>query len=156
MIRCVKLWTGADGKSRFQEGVVELEHGARGDALSSTLRISSASFHETDVDPKLGWHPDAARQLVISLSGTLQFETPNGRFTLRLGDVLFTEDTGGAGHDWTMMGEEPWRRLYTNRTPSFHFDPRSSRSERAARSMQQERKERIDDPLCASMDWRRQ
>ena len=53
MIRCVKLWTGADGKSHFQEGVVELKSGARGDALSATRRISSASFHETDSDPKL-------------------------------------------------------------------------------------------------------
>ena len=113
MIRCVKLWTGADGKSHFQEGCIGLEPGARSDALSTRLRISSASFHETDADPKLGWHPDAARQLVISLSGTLQFETQDGGFALRPGDVLFTEDTGGAGHDWTMMGEEPWRRLYT-------------------------------------------
>jgi len=113
MIRCVKLWTGADGKSHFQEGVIELEPGARGDALSAKTRVSFASFHETDRDPKLGWHPDAARQLVISLSGTLQFETQDGAVMLRPGDVLFTEDTSGAGHDWTMMGEAPWRRLYT-------------------------------------------
>ena len=118
MIRCVKLWTGADGMSHFQEGFVELEPGARGDALSTKLRISSASFHETDVDPKLGWHPDAARQFVISLSGSLQFVTQDGAFTLHPGDVLFTEDTSGAGHIWTMMGEEPWRRLYTILEPN--------------------------------------
>jgi hypothetical protein len=111
MIRCVKLWTGADGRSHFQEGFVEFEPGASGDELTTRLRISSASFHETDADPKLGWHPDAARQLVISLSGTLQFETQDGGFALRPGDLLFTEDTSGAGHNWTMMGE-PWRRLY--------------------------------------------
>jgi mannose-6-phosphate isomerase-like protein (cupin superfamily) len=118
MIRCVKLWTGADGKSHFQEGFVEFEPGARGDALSTRLRISSASLHETDLDPRLGWHPDAARQLVISLSGTLQFETQDGRFTLRPGDVLFTEDTRGTGHDWMMTGEEPLRRLYTILEPN--------------------------------------
>jgi len=55
---------------------------------------------------------------VISLSGTLQFETQDGRFTLRPGDVLFTEDTSGAGHNWTMMGEEPWCRLYTILEPN--------------------------------------
>jgi hypothetical protein len=70
------------------------------------------------MDPKLGWHPDAARQLVISLSGTLQFETQDGGFTLHPGDVLFTEDTTGAGHNWTMAGEEPWRRLYTVLEPN--------------------------------------
>ena len=112
MIRCVKLWTGTDEKSHFQDGFIELEPGLRGDALSPKLCIGSASFHETHADPRLGWHPDPARQFVISLSGTLEFETVDGRFTLRPGDVLFTEDTSGAGHNWTMIGDHPWRRLY--------------------------------------------
>ncbi len=109
MIRCIKLWTGADQKSHFEEGFIDLEPGARGDALSGKFPIASASFHETDADPKLGWHPDADRQLVITLSGTLEFETPDGRFTLRTGDILFTEDTSG----WKMVGDQPWCRLYT-------------------------------------------
>lgn len=117
MIRCVKLWTGADGKSHFEEGAIELERGARGDALSAKLQVGAASFHETDVDPKLGWHPDAVRQLVMSLSGTLRFETSDGSFVLHPGDVLFTEDVSGAGHNWTMLDEEPWRRLYTPLEP---------------------------------------
>jgi hypothetical protein len=83
MIRCVKLWTGADRKSHFEEGAIDLEPGARGDALSGKFSISSASLHETGKDPKLGWHTDAARQLLITLSGTVEFETPDGRFTLR-------------------------------------------------------------------------
>ena len=86
MIRCIKLWTGADRKSHFEEGFIDLEPGVRGDALSVKFPIASASFHETDADPKLGWHPDADRQLVITLSGTLEFETPDGRFALRPGD----------------------------------------------------------------------
>ncbi|NEU95247.1 cupin domain-containing protein [Bradyrhizobium sp. UFLA 03-164] len=113
MFRCVRLWTGTDQQSHFEDGVIELELGLRGDALSPKLPLGSASFHETDADPGLGWHPDPARQLVITLSGTLEFETADGRFTLRQGDVLFTEDTSGAGHNWKMIGDAPWRRLYT-------------------------------------------
>ena len=113
MIRSIKLWTGADQQSHFEEGFIDLEPGIRGDALSVKFPIASASFHETDVDPRLGWHPDADRQLVITLSGTLEFETPDGRFTLSAGDILFTEDTGGAGHNWKMIGDQPWRRVYT-------------------------------------------
>jgi hypothetical protein len=112
VIRCVKLWTGADGKSHFQDGFIELESGLRGDSLSAKLPVSAASFHQTDADPKLGWHPDPVRQFVITLSGTLEFESADGRFLLRAGDVLFTEDTSGAGHNWKMVGDEPWRRLY--------------------------------------------
>jgi hypothetical protein len=98
MIRCIKLWTGADRKSHFEEGFIDLKPGARGDAVSVKFPVASASFHETGVDLKLGWHPDPDRQLVITLSGTPEFETPHGRFTLRTGDILFTEDTSGAGH----------------------------------------------------------
>jgi hypothetical protein len=118
MIRCIKLWTGADRKSHFEEGFIDLEPGVRGDALSVKFPITSASFHETDSDPKLGWHPDPARQLVITLSGTLEFETQDGRFALGPGVILFTEDTGGAGHDWKMVGDQPWRRVYTILDPN--------------------------------------
>jgi hypothetical protein len=128
MIRCVKLWTGTDRRSHFQDGFIELEPGVRGDALSPRLPVSSASFHQTRADPKLGWHPDPARQLVITLSGTLEFDTADGRFTLRPGDVLFTEDTSGTGHDWKMIGDQPWRRLYTIIEPeiSVPFRPAAS------------------------------
>ena len=51
------------------------------------------------------------RQLVITLSGALEFMTHDGPFSLRAGDILFTEDTV-AGHDWKLLGEQPWRRLY--------------------------------------------
>ena len=118
MIRCIKLWTGVDQKSHFEEGVIDLDPRARGDALTGKFPIASASFHEADVDPKLGWHPDADRQLVMTLSGTLEFETPDGRFTLRLGDILFTEDTGGAGHNWRLVGDQPWCRVYTILEPN--------------------------------------
>jgi hypothetical protein len=113
MIRCIKLWTGADRKSHFEEGFIDLKPGARGDAVSVKFPVASASFHEADVDLKLGWHPDPDRQLVITLSGTPEFETPDGRFTLRTGDILFTEDTSGAGHNWKMVGDQPWCRVYT-------------------------------------------
>ena len=118
MIRCIKLWTGADEKSHFVEGLIDLEPGARAETLSVKCPITSVSFHETDADPKLGWHPDQDRQLVITLSGTLEFETPNGRFILRPGDILFTEDTRGAGHNWKMVSDQPWCRVYTILDPN--------------------------------------
>jgi len=112
MIRCIRLWSGVDGKSHFEEGLVDLEPGPGSDVLSGKFPVLSMSFQETDADPKLGWHTDPARQLVITLSGALEFTTHDGPFSLRAGDVLFTEDTIGAGHDWKMLGDQPWRRLY--------------------------------------------
>jgi hypothetical protein len=31
MIRCVRIWTGADGESHFEEGAIDMGGGARGD-----------------------------------------------------------------------------------------------------------------------------
>jgi hypothetical protein len=112
MIRCIRLWSGEDGQSHFAEGVIALAPGARGDALSGIFPVRSVSFQETDADPKLGWHTDPARQLVITLAGELAFETRDGIFHLKPGDILFTEDTSGRGHDWELIGGAPWRRLY--------------------------------------------
>jgi hypothetical protein len=58
MIRCVRLWSGPDGKSHFEEGAIDLGSGPRGDVLSGKFPIASVSFQQTNSDPKLGWHPD--------------------------------------------------------------------------------------------------
>ena len=47
----------------------------------------------------------AGPQFVITLSGTLDFET-------RTGDILLGEDTAGTGHSWKLVDEQPWRRAY--------------------------------------------
>ncbi len=99
MIRCVHLWTGADGRSHFAEGRIALAPGVRGDQAGSPFPLLSASFQVTESDPKLGWHVDPARQLVITLSGEIGFYTADGHFDLTTGDVLFTEDLSGRGHD---------------------------------------------------------
>lgn len=112
VIRCIRLWSGPGGNSHFQEGVVDLEPGPRGDTLSGKFSVTSVSFQETNADPKLGWHTDPARQLVVMLSGALEFTTHDGSFSLRSGDILFAEDTSGAAHNWALLGDQPWRRLY--------------------------------------------
>jgi quercetin dioxygenase-like cupin family protein len=112
MIRCVRLWTGEDQNSHFAEGIIDLEPGLRGDMLSGKFPTAAVSIQETSADPKLGWHADAVRQLVITLSGKLEFATRNGVFRIDTGDVLFTEEKGGTGHDWKLLDGQPWRRLY--------------------------------------------
>ena len=37
MIRCIRIWTGEDENSHFEEGWIELEPGAHGDLLSGKL-----------------------------------------------------------------------------------------------------------------------
>ena len=113
MIRCVRIWTGDDQNSHFEEGIIELEPGAHGDFLSGKMPVTSTSFQETAAGGTLAWHTAPVRQLVVTLSGTLDFETRAGHhFRLAPGDILLAEDTVGGGHTWKLVDEQPWRRVY--------------------------------------------
>ncbi|WP_414444708.1 cupin domain-containing protein [Burkholderia sp. 22PA0106] len=118
MIRCVRIWTGSDGDSLFEEGLIDLPKGERGDVLSETVDVVSISFRETRAGGAFEWHDAPARQFVITLSGTLEFTTRSGAtFTIAPGDVLLAEDTTGSGHRWRLVDDEPWRRAYVIFTP---------------------------------------
>jgi len=113
MIRCVRLWTGDDDNSHFEEGSLALEAGVRGDLLSGQFGVTTISFQETSSGGAFAWHTAPARQFVITLSGTLDFETRAGEhFMLHPGDILFAEDTAGGGHRWKLIDDHPWRRVY--------------------------------------------
>ena len=113
MIRCIRLWTGDDNNSYFEEGVIDLPKGERGDILSGAVDVVSISFRETRAGGAFEWHDAPARQFVITLSGTLDFQTRGGQhFTIRPGDILLAEDTAGGGHTWKLVDDQPWRRVY--------------------------------------------
>lgn len=118
MIRCVRIWTGADGNSVFEEGSIDLPKGERGDILSDTVAATGISFRETRSGGTFAPHDAPTRQFVITLSGTLEFKTVPGRtFIIRPGDVLLAEDTVGSGHSWRLIDEDPWRRAYVILAP---------------------------------------
>jgi quercetin dioxygenase-like cupin family protein len=118
MISCVRLWTADDNESRFEGGWIDLEPGAHGDLLSSQMPVTTVSFQETASGGTLAWHTAPTRQFVITLSGTLDFQTRAGKhFTLRPGIVLLAEDTAGGGHTWRLTDADPWRRIYVVLAP---------------------------------------
>ena len=113
MIRCVRIWTSDEGQSVFEEGHIDLGGGVRGDVLSGDIAATSISFRETNSGGAFAWHDAPVRQFVITLSGTLDFETRNGEhFIINPGDILLAEDTTGGGHSWKLVDEQPWRRAY--------------------------------------------
>ena len=130
MIRCIHLWTGHDRQSHFEEGHIALDPDQRGDLLTDRLATASVSFQETKSGSAFAWHTAPARQLVITLSGTLDFQTREGRhFRLHPGDILFAEDTMGSGH--RLVDDQPWCRAYVILAPaaSVPFHPRPADAE---------------------------
>ena len=113
MIRCVRMWTGEDGNSLFEEGSIDLAEGMRGDAVGEPIPAMEISFQETMSGGSYEWHQDPVPRFVITLSGTLEFETKSGAtFVIRPGDILLAQDNSGSGHKWKLRGKEPWRRAY--------------------------------------------
>lgn len=113
MFRCVRIWTDREGNSQFEEGSIDLPKGERGDTLSPVFKTTSVSFRETAPGGAFEWHPAPIRQFVLTLSGTLEFETiSQKRFTIHPGDVLLAEDTTGSGHRWRLVGNDAWKRAY--------------------------------------------
>jgi quercetin dioxygenase-like cupin family protein len=113
MIRCVRLWTGTDQNSHFEEGFINLDEGMRGDAVGKPVQAVQLSFQETCSGGSYEWHRDPVPRFVITLSGTLEFEVKSGAtFIIRPGDILLAQDNSGSGHKWRLIGDEPWRRAY--------------------------------------------
>jgi quercetin dioxygenase-like cupin family protein len=74
---------------------------------------ATVSFEESASGSSLSWHNVPERRYVITLSGTLEFETRLGeRITIAPGDVLLARDTSGGGHRWHLVDDQPWRRVY--------------------------------------------
>jgi quercetin dioxygenase-like cupin family protein len=115
-----------DGDSLFEEGSIELAGGMRGDSVGHPVPVVELSFQETRSGGSYEWHQDPVPRFVITLSGTLEFETKSGAsFTIRPGDVLLAQDNTGTGHTWKLIGEDPWRRAYVvyERGAHLQFKP---------------------------------
>ena len=104
VIRCIHLFTGADGRSHVEALDVPLG------AIQSAMAVH---FEETAAGSALDWHTAPCNQYVVTLSGTLEFTTRDGEtFILPPSDVLLASDTAGTGHRWRLIDDQPWRRLY--------------------------------------------
>jgi quercetin dioxygenase-like cupin family protein len=112
-IPLIRLYTGADGQSHVERGAVDLAELAGDPHRSRSATATEVTFEETPAHASLDWHRAPVRQYVITLSGTLEFETRLGeKFVLAPGIVLLAEDTTGGGHKWHLTDDQPWRRVY--------------------------------------------
>src|SRR3954462_8533198 len=109
MIKAYKIYTGSDGHTHIINVTVTEDQ---------LFHAQSIRFRETPAHSIYAWHPAPTIQYVLTLTGTLQFETfPGETFVLKPGEVLIARYTTGSGHKWTRGDEEPWKRAYIT------FDP---------------------------------
>ena len=104
MIKAYKLYTGDDGHSHIMQGTI---------VENQFVHVGTIGFKESPPHTVYDWHTAPAIQYVITLTGTLEFETRTGEtFILKPGEILIATDTTGTGHRWKMIDDDPWKRAY--------------------------------------------
>jgi hypothetical protein len=106
-MQVVRIYTGDDGESHFQE--LDLPFEAVANAERTAAQNSGGiSFSRTQPGNFIDWHPAPRRQYIISLGGEIEIGLGDGT-TVRYGpgDARLVEDTSGQGHTTRVVGDQP-------------------------------------------------
>lgn len=95
----MRVYTGADGQSHFEEIEVEIDKLQPGEGIV---------FRQVDADYINSWHTAPQRQYVINLAGESEVEVGDGSIRrLGPGDIYLADDTSGQGHISRAIGNQP-------------------------------------------------
>jgi len=98
-MQIVRVYTGADGKSHFEDVDIEMPERSKFGSISALVPARGVMFREVGGDYDLGFHNAPRRQYVVNLTGSVDLEVGDGtRRRLGPGTVLLAEDTTGQGH----------------------------------------------------------
>lgn len=113
MIKVVRLYTGPDNKSHFEDIQVPLADAGKTGFLSERVKATGVIFRITTGEYNYDFHPAPRRQYVVNLEGEVEIEVGDGtRRILRTGDVLLAEDTTGQGHISRAVAGKPRKSLF--------------------------------------------
>lgn len=109
----VRLYTGPDDKSHFEDIQIPLKDGGKIGFISELYKVTGVVFRETAGDYNYDFHPAPRRQYVVNLEGEVEIEVGDGtKRILRTGDILLAEDTTGQGHISRAVAGKPRKSLF--------------------------------------------
>ena len=112
-MQLVRVFTGDDGQSHFEDITVELSSYGLMGRISEQWPGSGVLFREVDGDYDLDFHNAPRRQLVVNLTGSVELEVGDGtRRLIGPGEILLAEDTDGQGHISRNVDGEPRTCLF--------------------------------------------
>ncbi len=107
-MQCVRLFTGDDGQSHFEE----MDMTEAGGFLFATHPVTGVVFKNDPATHLGGFHNAPRRQYCITLSGSAEVKVGDGSFrTFRAGDVFLAEDVTGQGHTVVL---DNWARAFVH------------------------------------------
>jgi len=111
----VRIYSGADGESHFEDVTVDLDDWRDAGRISPPWPATGVQFREVDGTYHLDFHVAPRRQLVVNLTGSVEIEVGSGeRRVLGPGSILLAEDTSGRGHISRNVGGEPRTCLFVH------------------------------------------
>jgi hypothetical protein len=112
-MKVVRLYTGADNKSHFEDLQIPLKDGGKVGFVSELIKATGVVFRETAGDYDYDFHTAPRRQYVINLEGEVEIEVGDGtQRILGSGDILLAEDTTGQGHKSRAVAGKPRKSLF--------------------------------------------
>jgi len=113
MIRIVRIYTGPDNQSHFEDVDVPLKAAGKTGFLSEMVKAKGVVFRQTEGDYNYEFHTAPRRQYVVNLEGEVEIEVGDGaKRILRSGDILLAEDTTGQGHISRAVAGKPRKSLF--------------------------------------------
>jgi hypothetical protein len=100
-VKVVRIYTGADNRSYFEDMQVPMEEvlqGSRVSQRSALIPTEGMLFRENPLGRSEQYHTPGRRQFVITISGAVEITCAGGQRVFGPGDVLFAEDLTGEGH----------------------------------------------------------
>lgn len=111
MMKIIRIYTGTDGESHFEDLEIPLFRNEIGLKLSELQKATGVIFLEGHGD--FGFHKAPQKQFVIFLDGSVEIETGGGeKKTFNAGDILLAEDTTGRGHRIRQLDDKPHRAIF--------------------------------------------
>ena len=120
-VNVVRIYTGPDKRSYFEELKVAMGDVVQGDRVSQRSELiptANMLFRESPLGRSEEFHTPKQRQFVITITGAVEITCAGGRRVFGPGDVLFAEDTTGEGHSNREL-HGPRRSLIIQVPPDF-------------------------------------
>ena|SRR5579859_2965242 len=115
----VRIHTGADEKSHFEEIEVDLQDQGDQSAIAELIPGSGILVRRFEPNRANPWHHAPGRYAVITLSGAVDIEVGDGTVRrLGAGDILIAEDLTGQGHGTREVGPQPRVSIFVPLPPS--------------------------------------
>ncbi len=112
-MEAIRLYTGADGESHFEDIDIPLKDGGDIGRLSEPQKATSIIFRETARDYDYDWHNALQRQYIIMLDAGVEIELGDGtKRIINAGEILLAEDTTGQGHISRALQKKPRKSFF--------------------------------------------